>query len=147
MTSTTKKSLWAKIQEMAVLDRESYLDAWKNTGNEKLIIEIEDEIARTKALKGLQLTKAMITDREGVRLAFLAAQCWFEALADSQVGAEKTLAIAMAKRVTEKRNKLFGRTKLEAMVVDTVSVPIHKVGQMLQSGLPPREFLDALNRE
>lgn len=131
---------------MAVLDRESYLEAWENTGNEAMIAEIEAEIARMKALKGIPLAQALTTDREGVRLALLAAQCWFESLADSQVGKEKKSAAAMAKRVSQRRKELFGRTKLEAAVASAVSVPIHKVGEMIQSGLAPTEFLATLNQ-
>lgn len=140
-------TLWSQVQERAIRDREDYLDAWRGTGNEAVIRDIEAEIARTKALKGLQLARAIAVDREGVRLAFLAAQCWFESLADAGVGAEKTAATVMANRVTEKRIKLFGRTRLEVEMARAVSVPTHQVGKMVQSGLAPSEFLGTLNRQ
>lgn len=147
MTKTIRQSLWAKVRDRAVQDRESYLDAWANTGNATVIAEIEADIARIRALKDHTLSQALSKDPEGVRVAFHAAQCWYESLEASQIGNEKALAAAMAKRVVAKRLSLFGRTPMEKAFGNSVSVPINKVAKMIESGLSPSEFLKTLQEK
>ena len=77
----------------------------------------------------------------------LCAESWYSGSEDAQVGREKRHAAAMFKRVHDLRSKLFGKTRLEAMCDNSVSVPIHKIIDMEKSGLAPREFLATLNQQ
>jgi hypothetical protein len=128
------------------MDRLAYLEAWGKTGNEAVLGGTRAEIERFKALKGASFKSALLMDREGVRLAFLAAECWYSGLYEAQVGQEKRRALAGYKRVREVRLKLFGKTQNETMMERCVSVPIHKVGELVKSGLAPTEFLATLNQ-
>ncbi|MDT8992718.1 hypothetical protein RQP54_17735 [Curvibacter sp. APW13] len=139
-----RETLWPIVRERATMDRLDYLDAWGNTGNEAVLCETQAEIDRFNALKGVGFKDALRMDREGVRLAFLSAECWYSGLYDAQVGQEKRKALAAYKRVREVRLKLFGETQNEAMMERCVSVPIHKVGELVKSGLAPTEFLATL---
>jgi len=129
------------------MDREGFLDAWSGTDNSQMIDDTNAEIARFNAIKGKTFKDSLVTDREGVRLALLCAESWYLGSASAQVGREKRHAAAMYKRVHELRSKLFGRTRLEAMCENSVSVPIHKISDMKKSGLAPREFLATLNQQ
>jgi hypothetical protein len=130
-----------------MMDRRDYLEAWANTGNEIVLSETRAEIERFKSLKGAGFKDALLMDREGVRLAFLAAECWYSGLYDAQVGQEKRKALSAYKRVRGVRLKLFGKTNNEEMIERCVSVPIHKVGELVNSGLAPKEFLAKLNQQ
>ena len=142
-----RETLWPIVRERAKMDRLDYLEAWGNTGNELVLSETRAEIERFKSLKGAGFKDALLMDREGVRLAFLAAECWYSGLYDAQVGQEKRKALAAYKRIREVRLKLFGKTQAETMMERSVSVPIHKVGELVKSGLAPIEFLATLNQQ
>lgn len=145
----TRDNFWSIVRERAVRDRESYLDAWGGTGNVEVATQTSAEITRFNAFKGVTFKRSLEIDKEGVRLALLCAECWYESLADSQVGKEKKDAASMFRRVTELRMKMFGRTQLEATLADrenVVSVPIHKVHALIESGLSPTEFLSTLDQ-
>ncbi len=141
-----RETLWPIVRERATMDRLDYLEAWGNTGNENVLNETRAEIERFKTLKGTGFKDALLMDREGVRLAFLAAEYWYSGLYDAQVGREKRKALAGYKRVREVRLKLFGKTQNETMMERCVSVPTHKVGELVKSGLAPTDFLATLNR-
>lgn len=142
--TVTRDNFWSIVREHAVRDRESYLDAWSGTGNVAVLTQTNAEIVRFNAFKGVTFKRYLESDKEGVRLALLCAEGWYESLADAQAGKEKKYATHMFRRVNELRMKLFGRTRLEAMLADCekfVIVPIHKVQARIQSGLSPTEFL------
>lgn len=140
-----RDAFWAVARDKAVLDRESFADAWGGTGNVENITQTNAEITRFNALNGLTFKQSLKADTEGVRLALLAAQCWYESLADSQAGNERRSAATMARQVTDLRMHLFGCTQLESVIQNSVSVPIHLVGKLLESGLAPAEFLATVN--
>jgi hypothetical protein len=132
-----RESLWPTVCDRALMDRESFLEAWSGTGDNQVKDDINAEIARFRLLKGKTLKESMAADREGVRLAMLSAECWYLGTESAQVGREKKHAAAMYKRVHEVRSKLFGRTKLESMIANSVSVPLHKVKDLIKVGLDP----------
>jgi hypothetical protein len=138
-----REALWAIVRERAVMDRMDFLDAWANTGNEPVSNEIKAVIERFKNLKGVAFKDALLQDREGVRLAFHSAECWYEGLFDAQVGLEKKKALSAYKKVREARIKLFGLTEQEVVIKRSVSIPTHKIPLFLESGLTPEEFLAA----
>jgi hypothetical protein len=127
------------------MDRESFIDAWGNTGDDQVIADTTSEIARFRTLKGKTFKESVSADREGVRLALLAAECWYSGSESAQVGREKRHAAAMYKRVHQLRSKLFGSTLIEVTLKNAVSIPTHKVSEMIKSGLTPTEFLASLN--
>jgi hypothetical protein len=129
------------------MDRESFLEAWNGTGNVQVINDTKSEIARFNALKGKTFKDSLVADREGVRLAMLSAESWYSGSEDAQVGREKRHAAAMFKRAHNLRSKLFGKTRIEAMCDNSVSVPMHKIREMEKSGLAPREFLATLKQQ
>ena len=142
-----RETLWPVVRERAVMDRESFLDAWSGTGNTRVMDDTNAEIARFNALKGKTFKDSLASDPEGVRLAMLCAESWYSGSEDAQVGREKRHAAAMYKRVRDLRSRLFGQTRLEAMCDNSISVPIHKIRDMEKSGLAPREFLATLNQQ
>lgn len=145
----TRDKFWSIVREHAVRDRESYLDAWGVTGNVDVATKTNAEVARFNAFKGVTFKRSLDSDKEGVRLALLCAECWYESLADCQVGKEKKSAKNMFLRVHALRLKLFGRTQLEATLADSknmVNVPMHRVSALLESGLAPNEFLATLKQ-
>ena len=129
------------------MDRESFLDAWSGTGNVRVIDDTNAEIARFNAIKGKTFKDSLGSDREGVRLALLCAESWYSGSESAQVGREKRHAATMYRRAHELRTKLFGNTQLETMLENTVSVPTHKIRDMEQSGLAPRDFLATLDNQ
>lgn len=141
-----RDTLWTIVRERAVMDRECFLDAWSGTGDVEVIDTTNAEIARFNAIKGKTFKDSLVADREGVRLALLCAESWYSGSKSAQVGREKRHATAMYKRTHELRLKLFGQTWLEAMCDNSVSVPIHKVWDLVKSGLEPHEFLATLKQ-
>lgn len=139
----TLEKIWAMVRESALRERESYLDAWRGTGNVDVLKQIKDQISRLNAFKGASLTNSLETDHEGVRLALICAESWHASLADSQVGQEKILAAGIARRVTDIRMRLFGKTWLEATTEKSVAMPIHQVADWQKSGLTASEFLSS----
>jgi hypothetical protein len=105
---------WSMVRERAVRDRESYLEAWGETGNLEVIAQTNAEISRFNAFKGMTFKQSLVADKEGVRLALLCAEIWYESLAECQVGKEKQEAIKILRRVYNLRMKLFGQTRIEA---------------------------------
>lgn len=142
-----RETLWPTVRERAVMDRESFLDAWSGTGDAQVIDDTNAAIARFNAIKGKTFKDSLVADREGVRLALLCAESWYSGSQSAQVGREKRHAAAIYKRAHELRMKLFGNTQLETMLKNTVSVPIHKISDMEKSGLAPRDFLATLNHQ
>jgi hypothetical protein len=136
-----REALWAMVRDRAVMDRMDFLEAWSNTGNEPAINEIKSVIERFKGLKGVAFKDALLRDRDGVRLAFHSAECWYTGLYDAQVGLEKKKALSAYKRVREARLKVLGHTEQEVVIKRSVSIPIHNIPLFLESGMTPEEFL------
>lgn len=130
-----RESLWKIAVNKAVLDRHAFLDAWGGTGNTEVLQQTGEEIDRFLAFKGKSFKEALVADREGVRLALLSSENWFEGLADAQVGKEKRAAASLFKQVNALRCKLFGLTRVEFELSKMVSVPMHKVLELMKSGL------------
>lgn len=125
-----RDTLWTIARERAVLDRQEFLACYGGVN-----ADAESEIERFHVFKGMPFKESMSLDREGVRLALLAAECWYTGSCDAQVGREKRHASAMYKRVHELRCKLFGLTRLESEMRKCVSVPLHEVGEIMKAGL------------
>jgi len=140
-----RESLWKIVVNKAVLDRHAFLDAWEGTGNTEVLQQTGEEIARFLAFKGKSFKEAVAADREGVRLTLLSSENWFEGLADAQVGKEKRAAASTFKQVNALRCKLFGLTRMESEMSKMVSVPMHKVLEMVKTGLAQPEKPCGLN--
>lgn len=119
------------IIENAIQDRMAYLDAWSNTDATEVAESTQAEINRMRALKGKSLARALKADAEGLRLAMLAAEGWYESLADAQVGKEKKMAERRFHKTQALRIHFFGKTRLEAMIENCESAPIHLVAGIL----------------
>jgi len=142
-----RDALWVIIIDRAIEDRMAYRDAWSNTGDDCAIAEIATEIAGHKALKKHAFMVALAADREGVRLAMLAAECWCEGLFGAQVSSEKKAALTKLRQVRDLRKKLFGLTINEVKIQNSVSVPMHKIQDVFASGLTPMEYLVTLKHQ
>lgn len=136
-----RNEIWTTVRRVAILDREEFLEAWEGTDNQEVISDTCTKIERFKKLKATDFKAAMDADSEGVRQALLSAEIWFRGLSDANVGKEKRHAQAMYKRVFKLRMNLFGKTQTEAVIENCVSVPIHRVTKLIESGMSPSEFL------
>jgi hypothetical protein len=116
-----QNEIWALAREKAVEDRLEFATC---VGEGQMFESAQSEIKRFKAMKGYTYSQARAADGEGVRLALLAAECYYQGLKDAQIGKEKRSAAAMFKRVNSLRVKHFGLTKLEVMVSKATRVPV-----------------------
>jgi hypothetical protein len=116
-------TLVQRAREWALLDRESLLDAYSGEG--PAADTIREEIAGLTAIKGKKLAKMTSNELRAAILALLYGQQWEQSLADSAPGKEtearcrKNVALFQ-----EVRHRLWGKTRLEASIDSSVSVPI-----------------------
>jgi len=122
MSYIKNDDLIRRIVTRAMDDRVAFLDAVRN--NPAMVEETQREIAQISALKGLSLKGALDADKEGVRIACIYAEQYWDGLADAPVGREALNAKSMFKIVRAFRKKRFGATQLESRIAEMKSVPI-----------------------
>ena len=127
-----RESLWKIVAYTAVLNHRTFFDAWEGTGNSKVLQQIGEEIVRLMTVTQKSFKEAVAADSEGVRLALLASENWFDGLADAQVGKEKRAAVSLFKQIKVLRCKLFGITQLEFEMSKMVAVPMHEVFELVK---------------
>lgn len=98
----------------AIMDRESFIEAYRGQGVEAE--EARQEIAAMEALKGRRFASLDLTGRRAAMMALLYAEQWCDSFADSisrSNPGESRKERRCADRFRQLRHQLFGPTRFE----------------------------------
>ena len=124
----------ARSVSPAILDRESYADAYSRKGPESAeALALRDEF---QALRGKRLKAMSPSEQNTARLMLLYAEQWEVSLAESNPGkATEAECRRNVAHFREMRHRLWGRSALEASIAEATPVDLSTLHELSRPGL------------
>ena len=124
MSRYSDNYLLQKAIDDAILDRDSFSDAYSRTGAES--DEALELIRKMEALKGKSILILTDDERLTAYYSFLYAEQWRKSLSEAQAAAsEIKFSAAWARRFNEVRLRKWGMSKLERLMSQANTVSMH----------------------
>jgi hypothetical protein len=126
--TAAENKLLQKAIHPAILDRQSFVDAYYPDAENSAVKEALIEIKNIAELKNKKLDDLSEAENEAARLAFIYAESWDGSFADSCRGSiESKEAQKSADAFRKTRIKLWGRTHFEVNLNNATSVSIFDI--------------------